>query len=164
MRTLAAVLSLAAVSFAADSWTVKSWNPTPEPLDVVEGRLDVDLTGVLPEHWAVTVVPLTAKNAGASISAGAVELDGPFVEGVTTIDQQRIERKPGVARIATISSEAGLAVCIVVPAGTKVRVLHDDLLVGGSSDGFVMRDGAMIARNPRVCTSVPALQQALSAQ
>src|SRR5208283_5559871 len=67
----------------------------------------------------LTVIPRDGETA--EISAGSVDLDGPFIERVNT----------GAVRIRSIPDEPGLAVCATVPAGARVRVFHDRLPIGG---------------------------------
>src|ERR1700690_3722406 len=76
-----------------------TWKPAPQPLEVAQGRLDVVLSDPLPEHWALTVIARDGKKGGAEVSAGSVELDGPFIEHVNNVDLRRLEIQPGVVRI-----------------------------------------------------------------
>jgi hypothetical protein len=157
MRALPVLLALAAAGFAADHGSATASRLTLVPLEIAEGSVDLMLSGELPEHWAVTAV--AGKGTRAGISAGAVEMDGPMAAGVRDVERSRLDLKPGSVRIAADPKEPGLAVCVTVPAGTRVRLLHDDLLVASSSAGMVVRDGGVIAKGPMVCVSLPAPQQ-----
>jgi hypothetical protein len=100
----------------------------------------------------LTVIPRDGETA--EISAGSVDLDGPFIERVNT----------GAVRIRSIPDEPGLAVCATVPAGARVRVFHDRLPIGGFSTGVVIQDGRVVARSsggPKTCASLPVLQGAI---
>jgi len=162
MRCPSMLFVIASVALAADAGTTLSWKPAQHTIEVAQRTLDVVLSGPLPEHWALTVVTAHQEvTHAAKISAASVDLDGPFIERVNDLDLQRLDVKPGTVRIQAKSNEPGLVVCVTVPAGTHVRVLRDDMLIRASSTGFAIQDGRSTPGIPKLCASVPLLQQAI---
>jgi hypothetical protein len=159
---------LVTVGFAADAGKGYSWKPVPQQVEMAQGGLDIVLSDPLPQHWALTVIGQPETAHVASLSAGSVALDGPFIERVDNLDMRRLDVKPGVLRIRGIPNESGLAVCLNVPAGSYVRVLHDDLPIVGPITGGIVQDGRLVAQDrpvagsgAKICPSVPVLQQAI---
>lgn len=154
-------LVLIAIALGEDRGKGYVWVPAPQLLDVARGKVDIVLSGPLPQHWALTVVSRGRETAQAKVSAGSVDLDGPFIERVYNLDRQRLDVKPGVVRVYSKTGEIGLAVCMTVPAGTRVRILHDDFPIASFATGAVIQDGVMVGRSPKICASLAVLQQAI---
>jgi hypothetical protein len=135
---------------------------------MLQGGLDIVLSDPLPQHWVLSVIAQPETERAASLSAGSVTLDGPFIERVDNLDMRRLDVKPGALRIRGIPNESGLAVCVNVPAGSYVRVLHGDLPIVGPTTGGIAQDGRLVAperedagSSAKICPSVPVLQQAI---
>ena len=157
MHRVLALILLAGWVFAADSGHGYQWTDAPLPIDVADGKIDVVFAGGLPAaHWAVCVV----ERDRPEISVNSVVLDGPFIDRVEKVDRVRTELTPGVVKIRTTADEAGIAVCLKVPAGTHVRVLHGDVLLATPEVGALIRDDRrMIGRGVNRCWAVPAIAE-----
>jgi hypothetical protein len=138
-----------------------SWQPAVHAIALPEKQLEIALNAPLPDHWALTFVAAKSDRNTAFISASAVTVDGPFVDQVRDLEPQRIFKQPGAFRIDGLSERMALAVCVTVPAGTEVRILHDGLLVVRADEGVVV-DGTIVARAPKVCGSIPPLVTVIS--
>jgi hypothetical protein len=115
--------------------------------------MEIMLQDPLPAHWAVSVVTSQASSA-ATISAGSVVLDGPFIERVDNLDSRRLNLEPGIVRIRGLADESGLAVCLTVPAGTETRVLHE---------GSLVVDAQANLHKSKMCDSLLVVRQAILA-
>jgi len=107
------------------------------------------------------VVAVKSDRNSALISASAVKFDGLFTDQVKDCETQRILKQSGAFHIHAIGEKMGLAVCVTVPPGTEVRILHDGLLVVRADEDVVV-DGTIVARAPKVCGSIPALVSGIS--